>query len=148
MKCLPNTPHLDPLPSSDERRGNPTVSVKRTPVCVRERSGRFPLPFRRGEEQGEGLLRKTFPSITRWRCTLTLSPRRGNHELRRWEKSPNRGHSPALKKFLPLPCRGGTAIELRRQKFSRATPHLDPLPFRRGEESARCVRRRSPRALD
>src|SRR6266536_3229477 len=56
MKHLENTPHLDPLPSSDEGRGNPAVSVKRTPLCVCERSARFPLPFGRGEDQGEGLL--------------------------------------------------------------------------------------------
>src|SRR5438093_4023938 len=67
MKYLQNTPHLDPLPSSDEGRGNPAVSVKRTPICVRERSARFPLPFRRGEDQGEGLLQKTFPSLTKWK---------------------------------------------------------------------------------
>src|SRR6266852_3389116 len=67
MKYLQNTPHLDPLPSSDEGRGNPAVSVKRTPVCVCERSARFPLPFGRGEDQGEGLLRKTFVSLTKWK---------------------------------------------------------------------------------
>ena len=54
MKYLQNTPHLDPLPSSDEGRGNPAVPVKRNPVCVCERSARFPLPFGRGEDQGEG----------------------------------------------------------------------------------------------
>src|SRR5437867_6825437 len=66
MKYLQNTPHLDPLPSSDEGRGNPAVSVKRTPVCVCERSARFPLPFGRGEDKGEGLLWKTFVSLTKW----------------------------------------------------------------------------------
>src|SRR6266446_6763471 len=76
MKYLQNTPHLDPLPSSDEGRGNPAVSVKRTPICVRERSARFPLPFRRGEDQGEGLLQKTFFSLTKWKCTPALSPLR------------------------------------------------------------------------
>jgi hypothetical protein len=63
MKCLQNTPHLDPLPSSDEGRGNPAVSVKRTPVCDRERSARFPLPFRRGEDKGEGLLPSAGPLV-------------------------------------------------------------------------------------
>ena len=43
MKC--NTPHLDPLPSSDEGRGNPAASVRRAPVCDCERRARFPLPF-------------------------------------------------------------------------------------------------------
>ena len=60
---LPNTPHLDPLPSSDEGRGNPAVSVQRAPVSVGERDAPFPLPFRRGEDQGEGLLCKTFASL-------------------------------------------------------------------------------------
>src|SRR5258706_16271128 len=68
MKYLQNTPHLDPLPSSDEGRGNPAVSVKRTPVCVCERSARFPLPFGRGEDQGEGLLSPTFVSLSKWKC--------------------------------------------------------------------------------
>src|SRR5882724_3839849 len=77
MKYLQNTPHLDPLPSSDEGRGNPAVSAKRTPICVRERRVRFPLPFRRGEDQGEGLLQKTFSSLTKWKCTPPLSPLRG-----------------------------------------------------------------------
>ena len=47
------TPHLDPLPSSDEGRGNPAASVRRTPVSVCERDAPFPLPFGRGEDQGE-----------------------------------------------------------------------------------------------
>src|SRR6266436_3773392 len=66
MKYLQNTPHLDPLPSSDEGRGNLAVSFKRTSVCVGERSARFPLPFGRGEDQGEGLVRQTFASLTKW----------------------------------------------------------------------------------
>src|ERR1041384_4528478 len=67
MKYLENTPHLDPLPSSDEGRGNPAVSFKRTSVCVGERSARFPLPFGRGEDQGEGLVRQTLASLTKWK---------------------------------------------------------------------------------
>src|SRR5437763_1920277 len=59
--------HLDPLPSSDEGRGNPAVCVNRIPVCVCERSARFPLPFGRGEDQGEGWLWKTFVSLTKWK---------------------------------------------------------------------------------
>ena len=43
MKC--KTPHLDPLPSSDEGRGNPAASIRRAPVCDCERRARFPLPF-------------------------------------------------------------------------------------------------------
>ena len=65
--------HLDPLPSPDEGRGNPAVSVQRTPVSVCERDAPFPLPFRRGEDQGEGLLRKTFVSLNEWACILALS---------------------------------------------------------------------------
>jgi hypothetical protein len=34
--------------------------------------------------------------------TLTLSPRRGDHPLPRWEQSPNGGQYPALEKLLPL----------------------------------------------
>src|ERR1041384_6210271 len=70
MKDLQTTPHLDPLPSSDEGRGNPAVSVKRTHVVrlrTHWRSERFPLPFGRGEDQGEGLLWKTFVSLTKWK---------------------------------------------------------------------------------
>src|SRR5947208_16021379 len=69
MKYLQNTPHLDPLPSSDEGRGNPASSVKHTLVCVSERSARFPLPLGRGEDQGEGLLWTTFVSSTKWKCS-------------------------------------------------------------------------------
>src|ERR1041384_8776193 len=81
MKDLQTTPHLDPLPSSDEGRGNPAVSVKRTPVVrlrTHWRSERFPLPFGRGEDQGEGLLWKTFVSLTKWKCSPALSPLRGD----------------------------------------------------------------------
>src|SRR6266404_4321393 len=67
MKYLQNTPHLDPLPSSDEGRGDPAVSVKRTPVCVCERSVRFPLPFGSGEDQGEGLHWEALGSLTKWK---------------------------------------------------------------------------------
>src|SRR5437867_3084163 len=67
MKYLQNTPHLDPLPSSDEGRGNPAVFVKRTPVCACERSACFPLPFGKGEDQGEALLWKTYVSLTKWK---------------------------------------------------------------------------------
>src|SRR6266568_3428625 len=81
MKHLQNTPHLDPLPSSDEGRGNPAVSVKRTPLCVCERSARFPLPFGRGEDQGEGLLWETLVSLAKWMCTPALSHRMGEGEL-------------------------------------------------------------------
>src|SRR5437762_11584053 len=48
-----NTPHLDPLPSADEGRGRPIALVRRTSVWVNERGRIFPLPFRRGEDQGE-----------------------------------------------------------------------------------------------
>ena len=70
---LQNTPHLGPLPSSDEGRGNPAASLKRTPVKVCERGAPFPLPFGRGEDQGEGLLRKAFVSLVKWQGILTLS---------------------------------------------------------------------------
>ena len=50
------------------------MSFKRTSVSVGERSARFPLPFGRGEDQGEGLVRQTLASLTKWKCTLTLSP--------------------------------------------------------------------------
>src|ERR1041385_4726713 len=73
MKYLQNTPHLDPLPSSDEGRGNPAVSFGRTSLCVGERSARFPLPFGRGEDQGEGLVRQTLASLTKWKCAPALS---------------------------------------------------------------------------
>ena len=59
MKYLENTPHLDPLPSSDEGRGNPVVGFWRT----LQAQPRLPLPFGRGEDQGEGLLRKTLISL-------------------------------------------------------------------------------------
>ena len=70
---LPNTPHLDPLPSSDEGRGNPVAFVVRTPISVCECDAPFPLPFRRGEDQGEGLLRKIFVSLANWTSILALS---------------------------------------------------------------------------
>src|SRR6185369_10695361 len=76
MKCLQNTPHLDPLPSSDEGRGNPSVSVNRPRSApARERSAGFPLPFRRGEDQGEGLLQKTLSSLTKWKWAVALATR-------------------------------------------------------------------------
>src|SRR6185436_7553761 len=48
-----NTPRLDPLPSSDEGRGNAIGSVRRSSACGTERGRIFPHPFRRGEDQGE-----------------------------------------------------------------------------------------------
>src|SRR6185369_5761359 len=48
MKCLQNTPHLDPLPSSDEGRGNAIGSVRRSSACGSER-GRIFLPPSEGE---------------------------------------------------------------------------------------------------
>jgi hypothetical protein len=41
-------------------------------------------------------------SQTRLALTLTLSPRRGNHQWQRWKKSTNGEHSPALENVLPL----------------------------------------------
>jgi hypothetical protein len=42
------------------------VSVRRTLGCVTERGRIFPLPFKRGEDQGEGLIRRPFVSLTKW----------------------------------------------------------------------------------
>ena len=72
-KMFSENSHLDPLPSSDEGRGNPAASIERKPVSVGERDAPFPLPFRRGEDQGEGLLRRSFVSVTKWKCILALS---------------------------------------------------------------------------
>ena len=65
--------HLDPLPSSDEGRGNTAASVQRTEISVCERDARFPLPFGRGEDQGEGLLQKTFVSLPKMEVHPALS---------------------------------------------------------------------------
>ena len=62
----PNAPHLDPLPSSDEGRGNPIAAVSRARVWFTEGDRIFPLPFTRGEDQGEGLIRRPFVSLTKW----------------------------------------------------------------------------------
>ena len=64
LSPLPNTPHLDPLPSSDEGRGNPAASVQPTPVSVCEvceRDALFPLPFGRGEDQSENSQKRFAP---------------------------------------------------------------------------------------
>ena len=42
-------------------------------------------------------------SEKRFALTLTLSPRRGNHQWPRWDKSLTGEPSPALEKVLPLP---------------------------------------------
>src|SRR6266513_1078803 len=55
--------HLDPLPSSDEGRGNAIASLRRSSAWVSERGRIFPLSFRRGEDQGEGLIQWTFVSL-------------------------------------------------------------------------------------
>ena len=65
--------HLDPLPSSDVGRGNPKTTVSRTSAWVTERDRIFPLPFARGEDQGEGLIRRPFVSLTKWQGALALS---------------------------------------------------------------------------
>ena len=44
--------HLDPLPSSDEGRGNPIVPVRRTSAWVTERSD-LSSPLQKGRDQGE-----------------------------------------------------------------------------------------------
>ena len=74
-----NTPHLDPLPSSDEGRGNSVAVVKPTSIWATERGRIFPLPFRRGEDQGEGLSQWAFVSLIQWPWS------RGEG----WERSPS-----------------------------------------------------------
>jgi hypothetical protein len=63
MKSSKNTPHLDPLPSADEGRGSPLASAGRTSACVTECGRIFPLPFKRGEDQGEGLIRRVLYGV-------------------------------------------------------------------------------------
>src|SRR5262245_7984169 len=58
MKCLHDTPQLDP-----------TASVACTLIGICERAARLPLPFRRGEDQGEGLIRRFYPCLTKWKCS-------------------------------------------------------------------------------
>src|SRR5438045_3341984 len=65
MKFRNDTPHLDPLPSSDEGRGNTDASNGLKRVGVSEDVAFFPLPIGWGEDQGEGLLRQTFVSFTK-----------------------------------------------------------------------------------
>ena len=60
MQSSIGTPHLDPLPSSDEGRGNPIAPASRAPAWVAKRDLIFPLSFTRGEHQGEGLIRRPF----------------------------------------------------------------------------------------
>ena len=67
MQTSKFTPHLDPLPSSDEGRGNQLTPFGHASAWVTERDQVFPLPFTRGEDQGEGLLRRPFVSLTKWR---------------------------------------------------------------------------------
>ena len=62
----PNTPHLDPLPSSDEGRGNPIAPVSRIRSWFTEGDRILPFPFTRGEDQDEGLIRRPFVSLTKW----------------------------------------------------------------------------------
>ena len=68
MNNSKSTPHLDPLPSSDVGRGNPITPIRRTSSWVTDRDRAFPLPFTRGEDQGEGLVRRPFVSLTKWHC--------------------------------------------------------------------------------
>ena len=66
MNSSKNTPHLDPLPSSDEGRGNPITPISGALAWVTKRDEVFPLPFTRGEDQGEGLIRRRFVSLAEW----------------------------------------------------------------------------------
>ena len=56
------------LPSSDEGRGSPLAPVSRTRAWVTEGARIFPLPFTRGEDQCEGLIRRPVVSLTKWQC--------------------------------------------------------------------------------
>ena len=91
MNDSKNTPHLDPLPSSDEGRGNPIAPINRARAWATEGDRIFPLPCvfalsphkppltnqgeeglggegqtAPGEDQGEGLVRRLFVSLTNW----------------------------------------------------------------------------------
>ena len=107
------------------------MPVSRARVWVTEGDWIFPLPFTRGEDQSEGLIRRPFVSLTKreqgrseGECesqlngsalavsmqskvtlalTLTLSPRRGNRQWPRRKNSLNGESFPALEKVLPLP---------------------------------------------
>ena len=52
------------------------MPICRTSSWVTERVRIFPLPFTRGEDQGEGLIRRPLVSLTKWRCTLALPKER------------------------------------------------------------------------
>ena len=79
---FPLTPLLDPLPSSNDGRGNPITPVSRTRSWFTEGDRMFPLPFTRGEDQGEGLIRRPFVSLTKWQGIPVLSPSTGERENR------------------------------------------------------------------
>ena len=51
------------------------MSVKRTQVSVCERDVPFPLPFRRGEDQGEGLIRQSLVCLNKRRCVRVVGER-------------------------------------------------------------------------
>ena len=61
------------------------------------------LTLRRNTRSPGAILAVSMQSEVTLALTLTLSPRRGNRQWLRWEKSLTGGPIPALEKVLPLP---------------------------------------------
>ena len=137
MKSSKNTPHLDPLPSSDEGRGNPRAHVSRTRAWVTESDRIFHLPCTRGEDQGEGLIRRPLVSLTKWPCRRPALRFRGAKRVRRT------GHS----HLDPLPssdeARGNPISPVSRASAWVTERYgVFPLPFTRGEDQGEGLIRR------
>ena len=99
MNGTKSTPHLDPLPSSDEGRGNPITPFSHASAFSIERDQVFPLPFTRGEDQGEGLIRRPIVFLTMWQYE------RGER-MTALALARSSTQSPSLHPALSPPCEG------------------------------------------